>query len=527
VRAGRGRAVLRGAAALAAVALLAACTSGDDGDDPADGGPVEPIDQATMRLAIGGPLVVDPAEASVASPSDLMVLDLLHDGLTRLDDAGVPRPALAASWSNNDTLTAFRFELAPDVTFSSGRPITPQDVIASLERVMAAGDSSLAALSLEAIEGFRAFADGEAEHVSGLTAPGPSTVRIGLTTPLSVLPVVLSSPVLSVVDEASITGGLADLDLTGAWSVASSEDGDLALDPRGAAMGLQHVELRGYDDLEAAYEAFEDGNIDWAEVPPSRFEEAVDEHGDSAFAPFHAELFFGMNVSTPALASQPLRQAIALAIDHEAIVEAVYADVADPLTTVVPAGIPGHDPNRCSPCPPDPTEAESIVAFAFPDGNVPVVRIDYDESPAQDAMAEMVAEDLEDVGIPTELRALPLEEYESFVVSGGQELFSFGWIGAYRSPDAYLAPLFGASANDNLTNYRSNQVDDLLEGARASTDAARNTERWALAERQILTARVVVPIAQFRTQPVVASRVQGLQHAVDGTVDWTKVSLGG
>ena len=47
------------------------------------------------------------------------------------------------------------------------------------------------------------------------------------------------------------------------------------------------------------------------------------------------------------------------------------------------------------------------------------------------------------------------------MVSGEQELFSFGWIGAYGSPDAYLAPLFGSAANDNLTNYQSRLVDGL------------------------------------------------------------------
>ena len=39
----------------------------------------------------------------------------------------------------------------------------------------------------------------------------------------------------------------------------------------------------------------------------------------------------------------------------------------------------------------------------------------------------------------------------------------------------------------------------------------------------MLEAAVVVPIAQFRTQVVVAERVEGLTHAVDGTVDWAQV----
>ena len=97
--AGRGR----GTWALVGLALLVAlagCTS-DDGPGAATTtttatttGP----DAQTMRLGIGGDLIVDPVNASLASPRDLMVIDLLFDGLTRLDEEGVPQPALATRW---------------------------------------------------------------------------------------------------------------------------------------------------------------------------------------------------------------------------------------------------------------------------------------------------------------------------------------------------------------------------------------------------------------------------------------------
>ena len=96
-----------------------------------------------------------------------------------------------------------------------------------------------------------------------------------------------------------------------------------------------------------------------------------------------------------------------------------------------------------------------------------------------------------------------------------------------QSPDAYLAPLFGSAANDNLTNYRS-RPGRRAPGARAAPGRPRGHERCSagpIAETDVLEAAVVVPIAQFRTQVVVADRVEGLTHAVDGTVDWTQVQL--
>jgi ABC-type transport system substrate-binding protein len=190
---------------------------------------------------------------------------------------------------------------------------------------------------------------------------------------------------------------------------------------------------------------------------------------------------------------------------------------------VVPAGVPGHDPKRCSSCGYDLDRAKSILAAAFPDGAVPTVHEAFDTSSAQDAMARMVAADLEAAGIPTQLRPQPLEDYKRFVVAGGQEPFSFGWIGGYASPGAYLGPLFASTASDNLTGYASPAVDASVAAAQANHDAASAAQQWADAEAQVLADAVVVPIAQFRTQAVVADRVQAFQHAVDGSVDWAAV----
>ncbi len=534
--AGAGRWV---AALVALTTLAAACTGDDGGDEPLGrasdttvSGDIQ--DGGTARLALGGPVVADPVEANLASPSDLMVLDLLHDGLTRLDADGEPQAAVAASWRSNQSLTAWRFELDPDATFASGTPITAEDVVASLERVAAGGDTSLAALRLETISGFRDFVAGTAEHLAGLTVPEPGVVRIAVDTPMSVLPTILASPMFGVVDASSLEaataddGDLGELDLSGSWEVAEAGDASVRLDRRQGTDGhLDAIELRTYEDADAAYEAFDDGDVDWALAPPERCGDAVETYGDDHFVPFHAELFFGLNVKSPALGNPFLRKAIAVAIDRDAIVEAVYADRADPLSAVLPAGVPGHDPDRCDDCAHDPDQAEAILQQAFPDGQVPPVRIDFDESPAQEAMARLVAADLQAVGIAAELRPQPLEEYKRFVVSGGQELFSFGWIGGYGSPDAYLAPLFTSTASDNLTGYASPAVDASVGAARTNPDPESAATQYAEAEAQVLADAVVVPVAQFRTQAVVADRLQGVTTAVDGTVDWAAVWLAG
>ncbi|MET0729066.1 MAG: ABC transporter substrate-binding protein [Acidimicrobiales bacterium] len=529
----RGRAGRGWVAGLVAVAILAGCSGDEDADrevTTTTGRPDEVVEGGAVRLGLAGPVVVDPAAANPGSPSDLLVLDLLHDGLVRAGGDGELEPAVAATWQPDAAGMAWTFVLDPDATFASGRPIAADDVIASLERVIQEGDASLAALRFEAVTGFREFVDGTAAHLAGLTKPAEGTVGIALDTPVSVLPDILAGPELGIVDITSLDAALgaddqlAALDLSGSWKVEDADGDSLTVARRTGAEGhLDGVVLRSYDDADDAYDAFEDGDVDWVLVPPDRFADAVDDHGDDHVAPFHAELFFGMRTAGPSLAQPELRQAIAAAIDREAIVEAVYADLADPLLAVVPDGVPGHAADPCADCGHDPDRAEALITAAYPDGAVPTIGIDFDESPAQQTMAELVAADLEAVGIPSALRPKPLEEYKAFVATGGQELFSFGWIGGYLSPDAYLSPLFRSDSDDNLTGYGDVTVDTALTEARGLTDEAGRAERWGNVEAQVLADAAVVPIAQFRIQPAVAGRVQDLRHAVDGSVDWSAV----
>jgi len=522
-------------AGVLAVALIAGCTADDPPEVSTTSTTAEPediVEGGTVRLGLPGPLVVDPAAANPASPNELMVLDLLYDGLTRMGADGAPTAALATTWRHDGNNTAWVFELDPEATFASGKPITNADVVASIERVVRGGRASLVALRLERIAGFDEFVAGAAPNLAGLVAAADGTVQITLTTPVAVLPDILAAPELSVVDSASLAaatadgGDLADLDLSGAWSIDRADARGLDLARRDDERAhLDAIELRTYDDVASAYTAFEGGDVDWALIPPEEYEDAVDAYGDDHVAPFHAELFFGLRVASPDLSRPELRTAIAQAIDREAIVGEVYADRADALTTVVPAGVPGHDPDRCdaAACQYDPDAAEATVQATFPDGNVPNVAIDFDESPRQRDLAEMVAADLRAVGIPTELRPKPLADYKAFVTTGAQELFSIGWIGGYASADAYLAPLFGSIVDDNLTGFAAADVDTALAEARNTDDAAAAAERWGNVERRVLSDAVVIPIAQFRTQAVASERVRDLEHAVDGTVDWAAV----
>ena len=96
-------------------------------------------------------------------------------------------------------------------------------------------------------------------------------------------------------------------------------------------------------------------------------------------------------------------------------------------------------------------------------------------------------------------------------------VFSFGWVGIAPTQDAYLAPLFRSTSPDNVTGFNSPDIDAQIAAARANPDDQARQAAYTWIERQVLSASTLVPLAQLRTNQVVADRVHGWSTRLDGT----------
>lgn len=498
-----------------------------------DGSDIDPVRGGTLRVGIEAPRSFDPAAASPASPSELLAADLLFDGLTAVEPDGQPRPAVAESWEPSADLRTWRFVLSGAARFADGNEIVAEDVKYSIERVVRQGAASLVAVRLETVSGYDDFVAGDTPNLPGLQVVDDRTFDVILDKPQAALPQLLANPAFGIVpreaventEEGAVPFGQAPL-TSGPFSFSSS-DGQVAHLLRAGAESalLDGIDLFLYDDLSAAYDDFVAGDLDWTLLPGTRSSAAAERFGTEGFAPFQAELFYGFNLKSPTFADPRFRRAIVAAVDRDAVVNAVFAGSAQPLEGVVPAGVRSGDAGPCEVCAYDPDLARALLAEAFPGAAVPEVRIDYYEGPSEDAVAGILESSLEAVGIPVARRPLPFEEYQSFAVSGDQELFRLGWIGTYPSPDAYLSPLFSTGSPDNATGFSDPVAQGLLDEAAATADPQASLDRFAQAEQVILGHAPILPIAQFRTRAVVGEDVRGLELMVGGTFAGERVWL--
>ena len=488
----------------------------------------------TLRLGLERPKTLDPAAVSPGSQSELLLADLLFDGLTRLDDdSATAHPAIASAWSPSADQKSWQFTLRSDAHFSNGRTITATDVKYSLERVAKKGENSLPALRIDHIVGFGPFSSGAASELVGVHIVDEHTVSIELDTPQSVLPELLSAPEFGIVPREAVEAAnppFASAPVgSGPFSFAG-QTGDvvkLVRSTQGSAY-LDGVEVHEYDtgDIGKSYDDFIGDRLDWSLVPNDRAEDAAQRFGADDFRPFDIQLFYAFNLLDPTFADVRFRQAIVKAIDRAAIVKAVYPGIADPLVGVVPVGVAGHVDDACGdPCRFDPAASKALLAQAFPDGKVPAINLDFFTGTREAAVAGTIVSNLATVGIQANPRPRSPEDYDPFVVTGQQQLFRYTAIGVYPSPDAYLAPLFLSGSRDNVTGFSNPQVDQELNVARATPDVAGRQNLYQQAEKHIMEQAPIVPIAQFRSKVVVSRRVHDLVLTVNGTFAGDKVWL--
>jgi len=487
------------------IAGLAACSgSGSDAEAPRRGG--------TLRVATVGLATLDPAQAD--DPTEAAVAEMLFTPLVDLDRRSrEPRPGLAARWHVNDDQTIFTFTLRRGIEFSDGSPITASDVKATFDRVAAKGTASPIAPLLERIDGYAAAhdADGVSE-LSGVVAKGARTVEVTLTEPFAALPSVFSYPGLGIVDPEQVAT-IAEAPVgSGPFRYTGRSGTTLELERSGRGAGsarLARIDLVGYASLEEARTAFADDDVDVLRLGR---DDAAPTGGTTELhaAPYLAIGFYAIDVSNPKFADARFRQAIVQAVNANELVESAYPGgiVASGL---LPDGIPGGGVDQCRElCDFDVKASKRLLAETFPDGVIPAVNVDYDDSPTQKALADQLVAQLAAVGIPATPRPHPEADYADFLANGDPEVFRFGVVGDYPSEDPILSPWFISGAPENVAHVASTDVDTAVQEARKSVNPTRRQRAYAEAAAGVLATFAVAPVVQFETRLVAPGSVRDL-----------------
>ena len=338
-------------------ALIAACGGSDSATDStlaaASDAAVTPVKGGTLIIASGTPSAasanLDPV--AVNDGNGLVLLAQVGQFLTMSNSDLTLSGSLATEWSPNSDATEWTFKLNPAAKFSDGAPVIAADVVATIERLINPDNASNA---------LSAFQTGKLSP-GGVVVVDDNTVLFKLDGSMGNFPYMVSSDnynaiilPASVTDTSSFATG--KIPTSGAFMIDTYDavkGASFVPNPNywGTAPFLDRVEVQFIDDLGARVTAFQAGDIDLiAQFPVIGGESLINNPDVNLIEiPSTAHYQIHMRTSKGAFADKRARQAMSMALDHQAIVDGLLqgkAKVANdtPFFTMFPSS--GNGPAR-------------------------------------------------------------------------------------------------------------------------------------------------------------------------------------
>jgi peptide/nickel transport system substrate-binding protein len=480
-----------------ALATLAGCGDGEDrvADGGAAGDATAPVAGGTAVVAIGDePDVLNALVRTSAVAGS--VLSLLQASLAEMGEDLAWKPEVAARWEIAPDSLAITYHLRP-WHWEDGEPLTAADVVLSFELLR---DPQIGSPRSDLLR-----------PVVRAEALDPRTVRYTFARPLAhpvqtTVHAILPAHVVGDLDRADVANWPVNRRplASGPWRLADWKPGrQLELVPNPAyprtRPWLDRVVLRVIPDQTAQILALETGEVDVvAELPAAAARrlsgsERVELHEISGRV-------FGLvmwNTRRPALASPEVRRALSLAIDRQRICAQPLGGFAAPGSSYLPPALWNHH-RDLAPDPHDPVAAAALLAAAgWRDDDGDGVRerggrplrleILYrgGDTTGED-VAAVVRQNLRDVGVAVDLRALELATALTFLREGRFDAY----LGEYQA-NLYAdpSPLVASGATDrvNFGGYANARVDSLLAVALAESDRERSRPVWYEIQEELAT----------------------------------------
>ena len=308
---------------------------------------------------------------------------------------------------------------------------------------------------------------------------------------------------------------------------------------------LDRVIIRPIEDPAARLQALQGGSIlGYDLVGPTDYEMVESTDGLSLVErrSFNT-LYLGLNPLTEdesVLTDLAVRQAIALAIDKQALVDAFLdghgsvADIFLPPSSSWYEGVrAGVDDESTYPY--DPDAARALLEEAgFGEDDPPTIHlwaptgVTRPFMPDPEGIQQRIATMLEDVGFVVEqVSADWTSEYTSAVQNGDYEAHLLGWSGDYDDPANWYGLHFGYSQGQPAAQFGCDAegLEEAIDGAELALDGADRAAAWAEAANIIHGQVCFVTLAHADTALAFADVVHGYEPNPIGVETFASVWL--
>lgn len=501
---------------------------------------------------------LDPARNYVTSTMDvsrLIYRTLTTNAAAPGAEGGTIVPDLATDLGrSSDGAKTWTFTLKEGVKFEDGRPITSKDIKYGVERTFAPEfpeGPPYARMWLEGAEKYKGPLKGE--ELESIKTPDDRTIVFELNRPVADFGSTVSMPFFSPVPKDKEAGVAYDnrpfssgpyqiekfepkkritLARNPHWDRAtdSVRKGlpdriviDLNLDP--AVVDQRMIAAQGADANALQFEPISAASVAQVLTNPVLKERLIT--GESTNT-----RFLSLNTAHKPLDDVRVRQAVAYALDKEALRTVRGGPIAGDLaTTILPPSIPGHRAE--DPYPTDVAKAKALLAEAGHAGGL-TLTLDAPATPGGKAQAEAIQASLGRAGITVKINEISGSAYWSTVgtLAEQHDLVIDGWTPDWTGASTYLPNILDGrfivkQGNQNRAQYNSVAVNKRFDEIAAMTDPTAAASAYGELATQIMADAPLVPFLWDKAAFLVGSNVTGAYGHVAfvGRADLATVGL--
>ena len=231
--------------------------------------------------------------------------------------------------------------------------------------------------------------------------------------------------------------------------------------------------------------------------------------------------YIGFNLGDAVTAKLKVRQAIAHAIDREAIVRHIFGNAARPAAALLPPGHWAGNP-ALEPLEYDLNRARRLLAEAGYDAGHPLL-LSYKTStdPLRIRIATVIQQQLRDAGIDMALQSYDWGTFYGDIKAGRFQMYSLAWVGI-KTPDIFRYAFHSNSlppAGANRGRLNDSVIDHLIDTAEQGTSLAAQAAAYRQIQARLLALLPYIPLWYEDHVFAARSDISGYRLAMDGNYD--------
>lgn len=448
------------------------------------------------------------------------MLQQISSALFRYDPkTSQPVKDLAESLTANGNNTVFTVKIRNQAEFSDGTDVKAKNFVDAWNYGAYGPNGQLEQSFFEPIKGFDEVSDAKkpkAKTMSGLKVTGDKSFTITTAEPTSNLIVRLGFSAYAPQPDAFFKDpkGFGDKPIgAGPYKVESYDRSQNLVMVKNENYGgaapkgnLEKLNFKFYQDLDAAYNDLQGGNVDLFPQPlpvsamtKERYKDDLQGRYDSATYPSIQALGFAPASTDPTMNNPTLRHAISLAIDRKKIVKDQFFGLRVPASGWVAPGVVGYKAGACGDlCTYNPTKAKELFKQSGYKGKLTIgYNADADHKPWVTATCASIQQTLGVQCVPT-----PYTDFATFrskvTAHTMKGMHRAAWVADYPSIENFLTQQYATGGGSNDSKYSDPAFDKLLKQAGAAKGEQANAD-YQKAEKSLAAKMPAIPLWYYQT----------------------------